>query len=204
LEGNRLALLAPRVKGEKNPKHLPKVAEHIGSDKIDNGWGNVKDKKIEKELRRHIADENKGKGPKTEKANLPPDVAEKIKKHHGGKFEDKKAKKGATPESRAAGGEGSGSFDQHPHGKGKHERGDTGTGPNGASNQTNITTGIDRHPGTKRHKGRSLNAGQNEQGGKLKHGKGQQIQPNHQQQQELYLQQQKNKKNKGTSSPEPL
>ena len=83
VEGNQLALLSPHVKGDKHPQHAPKVAETVASNKIDHGWSNVKDPKIEKELKQKIADETKGKTPKTFKATLPPDVAQKITKAHG-------------------------------------------------------------------------------------------------------------------------
>jgi hypothetical protein len=83
VEGNQLALLSPHVKGDKHPQHAPKIGETIASDKIDHGWGNVKDPKIQKELKEKIANETKGKTPKTLKATLPPDVAQKMTKGHG-------------------------------------------------------------------------------------------------------------------------
>jgi hypothetical protein len=63
-EGNQLALLSPRIKGEKNPEHMPKTAESIGANKIDHGWNNVKDPKVKNDLKNKIAEESKGKNPK--------------------------------------------------------------------------------------------------------------------------------------------
>ena len=82
-EGNQLALLSPRIRGDRNPKHTPRIAESLGSDKIDKGWGSVKDKNAEKQLRNHIAEESKGKDASTAKATLSPDVAQKLGRHHG-------------------------------------------------------------------------------------------------------------------------
>src|SRR6202011_505563 len=58
-EGNQLALLSP---------------------KIHHGWSNVKDPKLEKQLKSKIASENKGKNMK---ATLPPDVAQKVMSKKG-------------------------------------------------------------------------------------------------------------------------
>ena len=204
LEGNQLALLSPRVKGEKNPKHVPKAAEHIGADKIDKGWSDIKDKKLEKQLRNKIAQESKGKTPKTAKATLPPDVADQINKHHGGK-----GNKGATMETAAAGGQPP--FDQHPGGKGKNKESASGVnaGP----------SAVNRHPGGKgrKHVGEAANtnagAVQNAQGGG--HHRQQQFNQQQQfqqlqQQQQLQLQQQqqeqqqqRGRKKKGKPTPIP-
>ena len=83
-EGNQLALLSPRIKGEKNPEHMPKTAESIGANKIDHGWNNVKDPKVKNDLKNKIAEESKGKNPKNAPAQLPPDVAQKVMKQRGG------------------------------------------------------------------------------------------------------------------------
>ena len=71
MEGNQLALLSPRVRGDKNPKRIPKTAERIASNKIDKGWGLVNDKNQEKQLRKQIAQENEGRDGQTAKATLP-------------------------------------------------------------------------------------------------------------------------------------
>src|SRR5205814_2539702 len=80
-EGNQLGLVSPHIKGERNPKHMPKTAESLSSDKIDHGWGNDKNK--ERELKNHIAQENKGKNPRNSPAKLLPDVVQKLGKHGG-------------------------------------------------------------------------------------------------------------------------
>jgi hypothetical protein len=140
MKGNQLSLLSPHVKNQAHPQHAPKVAEHLGADKIDKGW-NGKDKNLEKQARNHIAEENKGKSPKNAKATLPNDVAQNMQQHHGGGKgqagngqNQHPGKKGGGTQSLATGG---------GTGAGK------GTGASGAA-----TGGSDQHPGGK-HKGTS-------------------------------------------------
>ena len=82
-QGNQLALLSPRIKADKLPLHSPKMAETLKADKIDKGWGSVKDPRIKNDLKKYIADQTKGQNPKTMKATLPPDVAQNVSKKHG-------------------------------------------------------------------------------------------------------------------------
>ena len=82
-QGNQLALLSPRIKANIQPLHSPKIAETLKADKIDKGWGSVKDLKIKNDLKKHIADQTKGQNPKTMKATLPTDVAQNAFKKHG-------------------------------------------------------------------------------------------------------------------------
>ena len=81
-QGNQLALLSPRIQGGVAATHTPRIAETLGSDKIDKGW--PKDPKIKNDLKNRIAEQNKGINPKTTRATLPPDVAQNLKKGHGG------------------------------------------------------------------------------------------------------------------------
>ena len=80
-QGNQLALLSPRIQGGVAATHTPRIAETLGSDKIDKGW--PKDPKIKNDLKNRIAEQNKGINPKTTRATLPPDVAQNLKKGHG-------------------------------------------------------------------------------------------------------------------------
>jgi hypothetical protein len=172
-EGNQLALLSPHVKGDKNSKHSPKTAEHIGADKIDKGWGNGKDKKLENQARNHIAEESKGKDPKNTKATLPSDVAQKIGKHHGGGQMATQqlggkgqhpggVNKGSSALPLTAGGQAGGNGekkDQHP-GKGQN-KGQANTANTG-QNSTGAGAGFDQHPGGgKGHKGKNAAGDEN-------------------------------------------
>jgi hypothetical protein len=82
-QGNQLGLLSPHIKGEKHPKHDPKVAGHISDKQIDHGWKGVKDPSTRKKLKNDIAQQNHGKNPKNTKATLPTGVAKKLGKHGG-------------------------------------------------------------------------------------------------------------------------
>jgi hypothetical protein len=175
-EGNQLALLSPHVKGEKNPKHNPKIAEALGSDKIDKGWGNVKDKKAEKELRNHIAEESKGKDPKTAKATLSPEVAQKLGKYHGsaaaggpgpitaqqGGKGDKA--KGVNAQSLTTGGQAAGGFNQHP-GKGHKGQNAAGAGNANALGAQTTGGGATTTGDGGQHPGHSLKGSKKTQGG---------------------------------------
>ncbi|MEP6603820.1 MAG: DUF6600 domain-containing protein, partial [Spartobacteria bacterium] len=142
LEGNQLALLSPRVHGEKNPKHAPKVAERLGRDKIDKGWGNA-DKKQQKQLRDKIAGENKGKD-RNAKATLPADVAGKVGKHHqgGGQGAVGQASAGQLRNKQTGGG-----VNQHPGGKGR--KGQDQLGNANAMAGAGGQSGRNQHPGGK-------------------------------------------------------
>lgn len=139
LDGNQLALVSPNVKGGKNSKHNPKIAETLGRDKVDGGWGGV-NKNKQKELRDQIATQSKGKDPKTDKATLPPDVAQKIGKHHG----DGKGQHAGGVNNQTAGG------DQHPSGKRNKDQKGAGAG---GTNAAGGKQGGGRHPGQKKSKG---------------------------------------------------
>jgi len=194
-EGNQLGLVSPRIRGERNPKHMPKTAENVGANKIDHGWGGV-NKKQEGELKQHIAQETKGKNPKNSPATLPPDVAQKLGKQHGARGaaqtgqagagtlhpggKGKGKAQGAGLQAGAAGqGQAQGGFNQHP-GKGKGQ----GAGrQGGAVGQGQAQAGFDQHPGGKgRRKGQGQvgganaaagGAGQGQHPGKGNRGRGQ-------------------------------
>jgi uncharacterized protein DUF6600 len=171
-EGNQLGLVSPRIKGEKNPKHMPKTAESLGSDKIDHGWG--KDKNKEREVKNHIAQENKGKNPRNSPAKLPSDVAQKLGKHGGrqaggeagagggagnlhpgGKGKGKGEGQGQDLQARGGQGQGAGGFDQHPgKGKGKGKGQGQGQGLQAGGGQGQGAGGFDQHPGKGKGKGR--------------------------------------------------
>ncbi len=187
-DGDHLALHSPKIKGDKHPKHDPKVAEHVGKDKIDKGWG--KDKKAEREARNHIAQQNKGKNPKNTKGKLPSDVAQKIGKHGkqagagggDGQHPGGKGKKGQGKGASSLAGEGQGAgggFNQHPGGKGKNKGQGKGAATAGAAGASG--GGFNQHPG-KKGKNKARNAGQlantlagggDQHPGKKKKGKGQ-------------------------------
>jgi hypothetical protein len=78
LEGNTLALAAPRVKPTSNPQHAPKVAATIPKEKVDKGWSAVKDPKVRSNLQNKIAQQNKGLNPRNAPAKLPSDVASRV------------------------------------------------------------------------------------------------------------------------------
>ncbi len=176
-EGNQLALLSPRVKGEKNPRHDPKVVESLKSDKIDRGWNSIKDRRVEDNLKKTIAQQNQGKNPKNTKATLSPDATQAMTKKHGGKGlagrmtggtetagvsggqqHPGKGKKGVGAQSLTSGGQaGPGGFNQHAGGKGK------GAGQDVAGAGTSLgaggKTGFNQHPGGKGHEGQNAAGG---------------------------------------------
>jgi hypothetical protein len=185
-EGNQLGLLSPHIKAEKNPNHMPKTAESIGANKIDHGWNNVKDPKVKNDLKNKIAEESKGKNPKNAPAQLPPDVAQKVMKKHGGagagqpggaaagagqaatqqlggkgQHPGEKGHKGAATQSLVTGGQspGAASFNQHPGGKDKNK----GQGQLGAAIAGQSPRGgqFDQHPGGKGNKGQKAAFGTN-------------------------------------------
>jgi hypothetical protein len=78
LEGNTLSVAAPKITPTKNPQHAPKVAATIPRDKVDKGWGGIKDPKVKANLQKKIAQETRGKTPKNAPAKLPRDVASKL------------------------------------------------------------------------------------------------------------------------------
>ncbi|HTG15992.1 MAG TPA: DUF6600 domain-containing protein, partial [Blastocatellia bacterium] len=133
-QGNQLGLVSPNIKGNKNARQ-PKVAESLGSDKIDKGWSSAKANNKEKELKNHIAQETRGKTPKNTKGTLPPGVAEMQKKHHAGPGQSGAGAGQAA--TQQLGGKG-----QHP-GKG----GKKGLGTQTASGQAGAA--LDQHPGAK-------------------------------------------------------
>src|SRR4029077_14599855 len=71
-----------RIQGGVAATHTPRIAETLGSDKIDKGW--PKDPKIRNDLRKHIADQTGGQTPKTTRATAPPDAEQMGTKKHGG------------------------------------------------------------------------------------------------------------------------
>ena len=83
LEGNTLALTAPKITPTKDPKHAPKIAATIPKEKIDKGWNGIKDPKVKNDLKNKIAQQTKGLTPKNAPAKLPPDVASQIAKGPG-------------------------------------------------------------------------------------------------------------------------
>ena len=78
LEGNTLSVTAPKIRPTRNPQHAPKVAATIPRDKVDKGWGGIKDPKVKANLQNKIAQETRGKTPKNAPAKLPRDVASKL------------------------------------------------------------------------------------------------------------------------------
>ena len=194
-EGEQLGLVAPRIRGNKNPKFRPKIAESAGADKIDHGWKGVKDRKQEQQLRNHIAQESKGKNPRNSPAKLPQGAAEKMAKHGGGRHgkiigaegarQGAQAGKGAggglRPGGKRGRGQGAqgagqaqaggqaqgGARDQHP-GKGRRGQGKMGTGAGaGAAGQT-AGGKFDQHPG--RGGGRGRGQGRKAGGGQMNAG----------------------------------
>jgi hypothetical protein len=162
-QGDQLALLSPRIRGEKNPKHNPKIAETLKKDAIDHGWNQVKDPKLKKELKKHLAEEGQGKDRKFDKATLPPDVAEKVAKHggHNAGWQGPIATGGT--DTGVAGGLAPAGGDQHP-GKGHKGKNSLGTDNAGVGTQTNVGatgTGLGGGP---HHPGQSLKKVKNAQG----------------------------------------
>jgi hypothetical protein len=78
LEGNTLSVAAPKITPTKNPQHAPKVAATIPREKVDKGWGGIKDPKVKANLQNKIAQETKGKTPRNAPAKLPREVASKL------------------------------------------------------------------------------------------------------------------------------
>ena len=74
LQGNTFTVFTPHVKREANPAVLPKVAATVPDNKIDHGWADIKNQKIQAQLRNDIAQQAKGQTPATTKAVLPPQV----------------------------------------------------------------------------------------------------------------------------------
>ncbi len=119
LDGNVLALLAPKVVPTKKPKFVPKIATTVADSKIGHGWSQIQDPKIKNALRTKIAEQTKNQTPQTTKATLPPDVAAKLAKFRpptttltpgtaGGKFTKKSldlSKKTASPGGSAVAGQ---------------------------------------------------------------------------------------------------
>ena len=174
-EGNQLGLLSPHIKGEKNSKHAPKVAEHLGEDKIDKGWG--KDKNAEKRLKNHIAEENGGKNPKNNPARLTGNDAKQMK-HGAGNQHPGKHNKGTGVEPLMADGQGQGTggggFTKHA--AGKHNKGQTGNNGIATGGSGQGGGGFNQHPGKGKNKGKNadgnannLLGGQNGGGGTGKH-----------------------------------
>ena len=79
---NMNRLNSRRIQGGVAATHTPRIAETLGSDKIDKGW--PKDPKIQNDLRKHVAEQTRGQTPKTTRATVPPDVAQNVSKKHGG------------------------------------------------------------------------------------------------------------------------
>jgi len=154
-DGNQLGLVSPRIHGNKNPKFRPKIAESAGADKIDHGWKGIKDKKQERDLRNHIAQETKGKTPRNSPAKLPDGVAEKMKRHGGGQAAGQGGQVG--PGGQAAGGGGGG---LKPGGKRKQGQGPMqGENLQGGQAQGGAAGGADQHPGKGRRKGQEKMGG---------------------------------------------
>jgi len=169
-EGEQLGLVSPRIHGSRNPKMRPKIAESAGADKIDHGWNGIKDKKQEQQVRRHIAQETRGKSPRNTKAKLPDGVAEKAAQHqrrheqgtgqaHGGGAlkpggKGHRQAQGENIQGQGQSGGAGTTGDQHP---GKHRRSGQGqaaaAGAAGAAaGAATQGSGFDQHPG--KNKGR--------------------------------------------------
>jgi hypothetical protein len=157
LEGNRLGLVSPRISNQQHPKHPPKIVDRFGTDKIDHGWKGVKDPKIRDQVKSHIAQESKGKTPKNTHAQMPTDVAGKMKQHRAamggaaaaqpGTGQHPGAKNAGGPDAGTLAGQKAGSAGQHPGGKNKAKAG-IATGGAGAG-APGTAGGLDQHPGGK-------------------------------------------------------
>ncbi|MDQ2867667.1 MAG: hypothetical protein M3R59_04545 [Verrucomicrobiota bacterium] len=77
-QNNTLTVFAPPVVAEAKPKVLPIVAATVPDSKIDHGWAELKDPKLEAKLKTEIAEQTKGKTPATTKAVLPPQVLQAV------------------------------------------------------------------------------------------------------------------------------
>ena len=75
LQGNVLTLAGPRVASTKNLAGLKPPAATFAAPKFDKGWNQVSDPKAAADLKKKIAQDAKGKTPKTTKAVLPTGVA---------------------------------------------------------------------------------------------------------------------------------
>lgn len=80
MEGNTLSLVSPQVTATKTPKHRPAVTEKIPAGETDKGWGQVRDPKVQTDLKNKIAQETKGATPKTLEAKLTPEQLDKVAK----------------------------------------------------------------------------------------------------------------------------
>ena len=162
-EGEQLGLVAPRIRGNKNPRFRPKIAESAGADKIDHGWKGIKDRKQEQRLRNHIAQETKGKNPRNSPAKLPQGAAEKMAKHGGGRHGKIIGAEGTGRGARAAQGGGGG---LRPGGKGgrRGQGAQAGPGQGGArqagpGQQAQGRAGGDQHPGKRGRRGQGQMGG---------------------------------------------
>ena len=151
----------PRIRGGVGA-HTPKFAETLRADKIDKGWGSVKDPKIKDDLRKRMAEQSRGMNPKNTRGTLPPNVAQNVLKKHGGPqqsggpLNQYPSPKGGNQKGQggpvAQGGQGQhpgGTFDQHPSRKHGNEQGQGGPVAQGGQGQHPGST-FDQHPGPKR------------------------------------------------------
>ena len=164
--------------------HTPRIAETLGSDKIDKGW--PKDPKIQNDLRKHIAEQTRGQTPKTTRATVPPDVAQKVSKKHGGPQQpggapdQHRGPKSGNQQGQAGqqgqggpvaqgGGQGQhpgGTFNQHPGQKHGNQQGQGGPVVQGGGQGQHPGGTLNQHPGQK-------HGNQQGQGGPVVQGGGQ-------------------------------
>jgi hypothetical protein len=167
VNANRFAN-APRIRGGA-AVHTPKFAETLKADKIDKGWGSVKDPKIKNDLRKHIAEQNKGINPKTTKATLPPGVAQDVLKKHGGpqqaggtfnqhpghKHGNQQGQGGPVAQDSGQGQHPGSTFDQHPGRKHEKQQGQGGPVAQAGGQGQHPGSTFDQHPGQKHEKEQS-------------------------------------------------
>jgi hypothetical protein len=191
-QGNQLVFLSPRIQGGA-ATHTPKFAETLKADRIDKGWGSVKDPKIKDDLRKHIADQTRGQTPKTTRATVPPDVAQNVLKKHGGpqqsggplnqhpgpKHGNQQGQGGPVAQGGGQGQHPGGQFNQHPGPKHGNQQGQVGQQGQGGP----VAQGGGQGQGGPKHPKAQNQPGQQGQGGPVAQGGGQgQGGPKHQQQ----------------------
>ena len=158
--------------------HTPRIAETLGSDKIDKGW--PKDPKIRNDLRKHIAEQTRGHTPKTTRATVPPDVAQNVQKKHGGpqqsggplnqhpgpKQGNQHGQGGPVAQGSGNAQHPGGPFNQHPGPKQGNQHGQGGPVAQGSGNAQHPGGPFNQHPGPKQ-------GNQQGQGGPVAQGSGQ-------------------------------
>ena len=133
-DADELGLVSPRVQSTKHPKQRPQLAESLDDDQIEHGWEAIDDRKQERELRKYIAQETKGKTPNRSPAKLPANIAAEFEKRQA-------AQKAAVPPKEAQ------AEDQQTAKGARHRRRHGAKGSESAANPSpEPKAGFDQHP----------------------------------------------------------